>query len=346
MLNVTLRQLQVFAAAARHLSFARAAEELHLSAPAVSMQIKELESVVGLSLFDRSGRTIALSTPGEYFLLHARRMLGALKDAEDTVARFKNVESGKLTLGMASTAKYFVPKLLAEFRRHHPAVEFRLEMGNRQALVDLLQRKQVDLAIMGRPPRELDTRAEPFAPNPLVMIASAEHPLTHLPNVPPALLSNEVFLVREIGSGTRASMDIFFKEKRIHPTLAMEIPSNETIKQAVMANMGVSFLSLHTMRLELSAGVIKLLEVDGLPLTRLWHIVNVHAKLLSPAAEAFRYFVLEKGQEILSGNLTPDWSIPSSHANATGTNAGSGSTGTPASDVKRAEPTGNESGAA
>src|SRR5579862_306705 len=305
MLNVTLRQLQVFAAAARHLSFARAAEELHLTAPAVSMQIKELENIVGLSLFDRSGRAIALSTPGEYFLLHARRMLGALKDAENTVARLKGVQSGKLTLGMASTAKYFVPRLLAEFRREHPAVEFRLEVGNREALVDLLQRNQVDLAIMGRPPRELDTRAEPFAPNPLVMIASAEHPLAQLPNVPPTLLANDLFLVREKGSGTRASMDIFFREKRIRPAFAMEMPSNETIKQAVIANMGISFLSLHTMRLELDAGLIKLLEVEGLPLVRLWHIVNMQTKVLSPAAEALRYFVLERGREILSRHPKP-----------------------------------------
>jgi LysR family transcriptional regulator, low CO2-responsive transcriptional regulator len=305
MLNVTLRQLQVFATVARHLSFARAAEELHLTAPAVSMQVKELESVLGLPLFDRSGRTITLSTPGEYFLLHARRMLGALKDAEDTVARLKGVQSGKLTLGIVSTAKYFVPRLLAGFLREHPAVEFRLEVGNRQALVDQLQRKQVDLAIMGRPPRELETRAEPFAPNPLVMIAAPEHPLAHLSNVPPALLANELFLVREIGSGTRAAMDIFFKERKIHPAVRMEMPSNETIKQAVMANMGVSFLSLHTMRLEVGAGLIKLLEVDGLPLMRLWHIVNMHAKLLSPAAEAFRYFVLERGAAILSDGETP-----------------------------------------
>ena len=305
MLNVTLRQLRVFAAAARHLSFARAAEELHLTAPAVSMQIKELESVLGLSLFDRSGRTITLSTPGEYFLLHTRRVLAALKDAEDTVARLKGVQSGKLTLGIVSTAKYFVPRMLAEFQREHPAVEFRLEVGNRQSLVDQLQKKQVDLAIMGRPPRELDTRAEPFAPNPLVMVAAPQHPLARLSSVPPSLLANEVFLVREVGSGTRAAMDIFFREKKIHPAVTMEMPSNETIKQAVMANMGVSFLSLDTMRLEVGAGLIKLLEVDGLPLMRLWHIVNMPAKVLSPAAEAFRYFVLEHGREIMAAGEKP-----------------------------------------
>src|SRR5437870_245116 len=293
MLNVTIRQLQVFASAARHLSFARAAEELHLTQPAVSMQIKELESAVGLPLFDRGSRKIALTTPGEYFLVHARRMLSALKDASDTMARMKRVETGKLTIAIVSTAKYFVPKLLAEFRREHPSVELHLDVGNREALIARLQGNEVDLGIMGRPPRELDTRAEPFAVNPLALIAAPEHPLTGLSDVPIDLFSNEVFLVREPGSGTRASLELFLKERRIHPAAIVEMPSNETIKQAVMANMAVSMLSMHTMALELNAGLIKLLEVEGLPLLRRWHIINLRAKLLSPAAEAFRYFVLE-----------------------------------------------------
>jgi LysR family transcriptional regulator, low CO2-responsive transcriptional regulator len=299
MKGLTIRQLQVFVCAARHLSFARAAEELHLTQPAISMQVKELESVVGLPLFDRGGRRIGLTTPGEYFLVHARRMLAALKDAADTMARMKGVESGRLTIGIVSTAKYFVPRLLAEFRREHPAIELRLEVGNRQVLVGRLQNNEVDLAIMGTPPRELDTRAEPFAANPLVMIAAPEHPLTRLSQVPAALLGNEVFLVREPGSGTRASMEIFLKERRIHPATMVEMASNETIKQAVMADMGVSMLSMHTIGLELKAGVIKMLEVDGLPLLRRWHVVNMSAKLLSPAAEAFRYFILEKAQSVL-----------------------------------------------
>ena len=144
---------------------------------------------------------------------------------------------------------------------------------------------------MGTPPRELDTRAEPFATNPLALVAAPEHPLVDLPQVPTDLLSNEVFLIREPGSGTRASMEVFLKERRIHPAMIVEMSSNETIKQSVMANMGVSFLSMHTMGMELSAGVIKMLDVEGLPLLRRWHVVNMRAKLLSPAAEAFRYFL-------------------------------------------------------
>jgi DNA-binding transcriptional LysR family regulator len=310
MKNLTIRQLQVFVQVARHLSFARAAEELHLTQPAVSMQVKELESAVGLPLFDRSGKRIALTTPGEYFLVHARRMLSALKDAADSMARMKGVESGRLTIGIVSTAKYFVPRLLAAFRREHPAVELRLEVGNRQALIAQLQNNEVDLAIMGTPPRELETRAEPFAANPLVMISSPQHRLATLAHVPPGLLSDEVFLVREQGSGTRASMEIFLRERHIHPGALVEMPSNETIKQAVMADMGVAFLSLHTMGLELHAGVLKVLDVDGLPVMRRWHVVNMRAKLLSPAAEAFRYFILEHAQPLLQqppfGAVLPD----------------------------------------
>ena len=307
MRGVTFRQLQVFASAARHLSFARAAEELHLTQPAVSMQIKELENAVGLPLFERGGRKVSLTTPGEYFLVHARRMLAALKDADDTMARMKGVEAGRLTVGIVSTAKYFVPRLLAEFRREHPAVELHLEVRNRQELVAQLQNNEVDLAIMGTPPRELDTRAEPFAANPLAMVAAPAHPLLAFSEITPGLLGNEVFLVREPGSGTRASMEIFLKERRIHPAMLVEMPSNETIKQAVMAGMGISFLSMHTMGLELSAGVIKVLDVEGLPLMRRWHIVNMRAKLLSPAAEAFRYFVLEKAEALLRN---PPFGLP------------------------------------
>jgi len=300
MKNLTIRQLQVFVSVARHLSFARAAEELHLTQPAVSMQVKELEGGIGLPLFDRSGKRIALTTPGEYFLVHARRMLAALKDASDAMARMKRVETGRLTIGIVSTGKYFVPRLLAAFRREHPAVELRLEVGNRQTLVGQLQNNEVDLAVMGTPPRELETRAEPFAANPLVMIASPQHRLARLSQVPTALLSDEVFLVREQGSGTRASMEVFLREHRIHPAGIVEMPSNETIKQAVMADMGVSFLSLHTIGLERHAGLIRVLDVDGLPVVRRWHVVNLRAKLLSPAAEAFRYFILEHAQALLA----------------------------------------------
>jgi DNA-binding transcriptional LysR family regulator len=300
MLNVSIRQLQVFATVARHLSFARAAEELHRSPPAVSMQVADLEATLGVPVFERAGRRISLTTAGEYFLVHARRLLTNLKDAEDTIARLKGVQTGRLTIGVLSTAKYFMPRLLAGFLREHPGLDLRLEVGNRQALSELLARGELDLAVMGTPPRELDLRVEPFAAHPLGVIAGAEHPLAALAHIPPALLDREPFIVREPGSGTRAAMERYFAEMRIKPASIMAMASNETIKQAVIANIGISFLSLHTTGLEVETGHLRVLDVDGLPLVRRWQVVHLRAKLLSPATEAFRYYVLEYGETLLA----------------------------------------------
>ena len=309
MLHVSIRQLLVFATVARHLSFARAAEELHLSPPAVSMQVSELESALGVPLFERAGRKVSLTTAGEYFLVHARRLLGNLKDAEDTIARLRGVQTGRLAIGVQSTAKYFMPRLIAGYLKQHPGVELRFEVGNRQQLSELLGRNEVDLAVMGTPPRDLDFRAEPFAAHPLGVIAAPDHPLVALPHVPPALLEREPFIVRELGSGTRATMERYFADVRIKPAAVMTMASNETIKQAVMAGIGISFLSLHTTGLEVKDGLIKVLEVDGLPLIRRWQIVHVRAKLLSPAAEALRYYVLEHGEPLLA-RMFPGLVVP------------------------------------
>ncbi|ASW03920.1 MULTISPECIES: LysR family transcriptional regulator [Paraburkholderia] len=300
MKGVTLRQLRVFVAVARHLSFARAAEMLSLTPPAVSMQIRELEEQIGLPLFDRDGRKVSLTITGEYFLVHARKILGVLKDAEDMVARFKKVESGRLVIGMVSTAQYFLPPLLARFCDDHPGVEVSLSVANRQSLVEQLRRNEVDLAVMGRPPKEMATRAEPFAAHPHVVVAAPEHPLIKLGHVPPLAIAAYGFIVREPGSGTRAVLEEYFRRHGITPRIAMEMPSNEAIKQAVMANMGISLLSLHTIGLELASRRIAVVDVEETPVFRRWHIVNMLSKVLSPPAEAFRYFMLEHGEQHLA----------------------------------------------
>jgi DNA-binding transcriptional LysR family regulator len=304
MLNVTIRQLQVFATVARHLNFARASEELHLTAPAVSMQVRELESQLNLLLFDRRGRKVSLTMPGEYFLVHARRVLGSLRDAEDLVARLRSAQSGTLAIGMLSTAKYFLPRLLTGFLSQHPAVEVRLVEGNRQTLVESLQRSELDLSIMGRPPKELDTHAEPFASHPLAIVAAPEHRLAALSRVPVDALAAEPFIIREPGSGTRIAMEAYFREHRIAPPRVMEMASNETIKQAVIANMGLSFLSLHTVALELQTGLLRVLALDGLPLVRQWHLVRARAKTFSPLAAAFRNYVLENAERFLDEHFS------------------------------------------
>jgi DNA-binding transcriptional LysR family regulator len=309
----TLKQLRAFCAVARQRSFAGAAAELHLTPPAITMQIKELESVVGLPLFDRGTKAATLTTSGEYMLVYARRVLATLKEAEDAMARLRGAETGRITIGMVSTAKYFLPRLLAKFRAEHRGVEMQLAVGNREQLVRQLHDNEVDLAVMGRPPRELDTRAEPFAVQPHAVVASPEHPLAKRHDVAPAELGSEEFIVREQGSGTRAAMEHFFRENHIAPPQVMEMTSNETIKQAVIANMGLAFLSLHTCGLELATRQLVVLDVTGLPLMRRWHIVNVRGKALSPAAEALRYFVMEQGEALIAAQFAgavPDGAAP------------------------------------
>ena len=306
MKNVTFRQLRVFTEVARHLSFVRAAEALHLTPPAVTMQIKELESAIELPLFDRQGRKVALTTAGEYFLVHTKRMLAVLKEADDAMSRLRKLETGLLSVGLVSTGKYFVPRLLTRFRNEHPGVEVRLQVSaNREHLATLLKNGEVDLAIMGRPPRELATRAEPFAAHPHVFVAQPGHALLRAGSSPVSALENVPLIAREAASGTRALMDRFFHDHHVEPRIEMEMPSNETIKQAVMAGMGISFLSLHTLGLELRAGELELLPIEGAPVMRLWNVVRLQSRVLSPAAEAFRYFILEEGEAFLAAHDRP-----------------------------------------
>jgi LysR family transcriptional regulator, low CO2-responsive transcriptional regulator len=301
MKNATLRQLRVFASVARHLSFVRAAEELSLSPPAVSMQIKELETEVGLPLFDRTSRQVSLTMVGEYMLAHTRRVLAAMRDAEDLVARFRGLKTGRLDVGMVSTAKYFLPRLLALFRQEHPGIEIRLEVAdNRAEIVTLMQQGDIELAIMGRPPQGWPSRAEPFAMHPHVLVTALDHRFAHMEFVPARALAEEAFIVREPGSGTRAALDEYMHTHQMTLRVAMQMSSNEAIKQAVMAGMGVALLSLHTLGLELDHHLIATPDTEGLPVMRRWHVVNNLAKTLSPPAEAFRYFILERGEAFLA----------------------------------------------
>lgn len=302
-MNVTFRQLRVFAEVARQGSVQRAAEALHLTPPAVSMQIREVETQVGLPLFDRTGRRIMLSSAGEYFLTYARRLLGTLKEAEDAMARLTRVESGRLTIGMVSSAKYYLPRLLAQFHAEHPAVEVRLRLGNREDLVAAMQANEVDVSVMGRPPKDWPNRAEPFAAHPHGLIVAPAHPFATMDAVPAEALAREPFIVRETGSGTRAALESYLGAHHLQPVFVMEMDSTEAIKQSVMAGMGVALVSLHTIGVERRLGMLAVPPVDGLPLMRRWHLVNAAGRLLSPAAEAFRYFVLERGERFLAAEF-------------------------------------------
>ncbi|HET8538506.1 MAG TPA: LysR substrate-binding domain-containing protein [Anaeromyxobacter sp.] len=299
MKDATVRQLQIFDAAARTLSFSRAAEVLRLTQPAVSMQIRQLEHFAGVPLFERSGRRLHLTDAGDRLVQHARAVLRALEEADEAFAAMKGLRGGRLRLAVVSTAKYFAPRLIARFVQAHPGVEVRLQVDNRDAVVRTLAGNDVDLALMGRPPGELDLVAAPFAEHPHVIIAPPDHPLAHRRRVEVEALAAETFLVREVGSGTRTAMERFFQERGVKLRVGMEMPSNETIKQAVMAGLGLSFISLHTIALELAARALGVVHAPGLPVVRQWYVLHRADKLLSPAAEAFRGFVLQHGRSFL-----------------------------------------------
>jgi DNA-binding transcriptional LysR family regulator len=299
MRNVTLRQMRVFAVLARNLSFTRAARELHLTQPAVSQQVKLLEAEIGLPLFEQIGRKVQLTAAGTELLHYANQMLDLVREAGEALAAMRGLKRGVLKLGAVSTAKYFAPSLLAAFTPDYPEVRIKFSVGNREEIVKQLGANDIDLVIMGRPPRELDTIAEPFAQHPLVIIAAPDHPLARKRRIQLRELASENFLIREDGSGTRASLEHVFRDHGCTYRASMEMSSNETIKQAVMAGLGVSFISMHTLGLELKTRKLVMLDVVGLPLVRDWYVIHLREKRLSPIAAAFRAFLLERGAAII-----------------------------------------------
>ena len=299
MKNLTLRQMRVFAAVARNLSFTRAARELHLTQPAVSQQVKLLEEEVGLPLFEQIGRKVHLAPAGIELLRYTDQAMELLRQAGESLAAMRGLKRGVLKLGAVSTAKYFAPSLLSAFKPAYPEVTIRFAVGNREEIIQQLAANEIDLVIMGRPPRELETVAEPFAKHPLVLIASPRHPLASKRRIKLSQLATESFLIREEGSGTRASMERVFREREVPIQVSMEVSSNETIKQAVMADMGISFISSHTVGLELAAGKLVILDVVGLPIVRDWYVIHLRDKRLAPIPAAFRTFLLEHGARII-----------------------------------------------
>jgi len=298
--NVTLRQLRIFEAVARHLSFSRAAEELHLTQPAVSMQVQALEELAGLALTEQSGKKVRLTAAGEEIAHQARRIAEQLREASEALAAMQGVEAGSLKIGVVSTAKYFAPALLAEFRRRHPGVELRLLVNNRGAIVRQLAENEIDLAIMGAPPKEFDTHATAFADHPLVFVAGPDHPLAGKRRIEPHRLIQETLLIREPGSGTRSAMERYLEEHKVTPADNMELGSNETIKQAVMAGLGIAFISEHTIGLERSVGRLIKLNVSGTPVKRSWYLVHRSDKRLMPAAKAFVEFMDSEGARLIA----------------------------------------------
>lgn len=303
MRNATLRQLKVFEAVARHLSFSRAAEELHLTQPAVSTQVRKLEDHAGLALFEQLGKKVHLTAPGRQMLESARAILDRVQEAEEALGAFKGVQGGRLNVTVISAGDYFFPFLLVEFARRHPGIGLNFEVCNREELLSRLAENATDLAIMARPPTDADTLADAFAPHPYVVVARPDHPLAGEQGIAIARVLREPFIVRERGSDTWQSMEDAFGAQLKAMNIAMQIKSTETIKQAVMAGMGLSFLSAHTISRELQAGTLAILDVRGLPLKLNWYVVHRRGKRLPPVAQAFRQFLVKEGAALIAAAL-------------------------------------------
>ncbi|HSW03121.1 LysR family transcriptional regulator [Aquabacterium sp.] len=300
MKNATLRQLKVFEAVARHLSFSRAAEELHLTQPAVSTQVRKLEEHAGNVLFEQFGKKVYLTPAGSELLQISRTIIQQFEAAEAAMAQFQGISGGKLNVGVISAGDYFFPRLLVEFASRHPGVSLNFTVHNREGLLTHIAENLTDLAIMVRPPSDLDTTNQPFAPHPYVIVAAANHPLCVERQISMSRLMREPFVVRERGSDTSNSMEEGFGGDLGDMRIAMEIRSTETIKQAVIAGMGVSFLSAHTISQELRAGALQVLDVQGFPLMLNWYVVHRRTKRLPPVAQAFKDFLLADGAALIA----------------------------------------------
>ena len=305
MKNATLRQLKVFQTVAQHLSFSRAAEALHLTQPAVSAQIRELEGHAGVPLFERLGRRVHLTAAGRELVVQSRAILQQWREAEEAMARLKGISGGTLSVAVISAGDYFFPRLLAAFQQRHPGVALDLTVQNREGLLKRLDENLSDLAVMVRPPEGDDTVHETFAPHAYVIVAAPAHPLAQARQIPLSRILDEPFVARERGSDTWTSMREAFGESFRAVRIAMEIGSNETIKQAVIAGMGLGFLSSHAIALELATGSLAILDVEGFPAMRHWYVVHRRHKKLPPVAVAFKAFLREEGARLIEGFMKP-----------------------------------------
>ena len=298
-MHFTLRQFRVFEAVASRLSFTQAAKSLHLSQPAVSMQVKQMEEQVGLPLFEKIGRKVYLTEAGQEIYHYSRAIGQLLSEAEEVINELKGAQRGRLTISVASTANYFVPNLLGVFHERFPDVTVSLDVTNRETLLKQLNENLVDLVVMGQPPEDTDLESGIFMENPLVIVAPPDHPLAKQQNIPFSRLEDEVFLTRERGSGTRSAIERFFEQHGVQLNTGMEIASNEAIKQSVQAGLGLGLLSRDTLEMELELGKLVILDVEDFPIVRYWYVMHRKGKRLSGVAQAFKQFLLEEANALL-----------------------------------------------
>jgi DNA-binding transcriptional LysR family regulator len=303
----SLRQLQTFNTVARLGNVTLAADELHLRQSAVSIQIGELEDTFKIKLVARTGRGVRLTEAGEMLNRYADRMLGLWAEAGDEMATFAGEFSGTLRIGAVTTAEHFLPRLLVTFASENPKAKVKLHVDKRDAIVRSLSTHEIDIAVMGQPPHELHVAAAPFAKNPVAFVASPNHPLMSHKKLTMAVLAESRLLVREPGSGTRATVERLFKEAGLRLRIGSELSGNEAIKQMCAAGFGPAYLSLHTCMLEIKAGLLAVLPLPNNPFLREWFVVRLFANKVPHLALAFERFLCHKGQSEVSKQLPDDW---------------------------------------
>jgi len=294
--NATLHQLKVFEAVARHSSFTRAAEELFLTQPTVSMQVKQLSKSVGLPLFEQVGKRLYLTGAGKELYTTCQDVFDRLSQFEISVADLKGLKQGVLRLAVVTTAKYVVPRLLGPFCQRYPGIDVSLTVNNHEWVLDSLAENRNDLYILSQPPEDIDVQIHPFLENPLVVLAQHNHPLTQEKNIPLKRIAEEPFIMREPGSGTRKSVQKLFEEHGLQPKVKLDLGSNEAIKQAIAGGLGISVLSLHTLALEGTNSQLSILDVEGFPIERYWYVVHLSGKQLSVIARTFFDYLLNEGK--------------------------------------------------
>lgn len=298
-MHITLRQIEVFNAVVRHLNYTRAAEELHLSQPAVSMQIRQLEDNLGLPLFEQLGKQMFLTDAGREMHTYGRHIVDLLDEADKVFQAIKGLGQGELSISVATTASHFATRLLAAFSKLHEGITISVDVTNRETLRRQLEHNERDLVIMGKPPKGMDVDADAFMENPLVMIAPSNHALAGRKKIPLAHFSKESFVVRESGSGTRSAIKRFFDQHGVAFNMGIEMTSNEAIKQAVEAGLGLGIVSVHTLELELETKRLAILDVEDFPILRYWYILQRKGKRLSPVAVTFKEFVLNEASKFI-----------------------------------------------
>jgi DNA-binding transcriptional LysR family regulator len=316
--DLTLRQLRFLAETARAGSLAGAAAELHLTGPAIAQQLRQLERTVGLRLLERGPDGQRLTEAGRILVRSHEAVAAELEAAREEIDELRHARTGTVRMGAVSTAKYFSPYVIAAFQRRNPEVRVTLTDGNRDEVLEQLEGFHIDLAVMGRPPERLDVEQAEIGDHPYVVIAPPGHPLAARARVPRATVAREPFVVREPGSGTRQHFDEIVDTEAHHPPVALEVTSNETIKQAVMAGLGLALISAHTIAAEVGDGRLVVLDVVGLPVRRHWLVVRMARRAVSPVTRALWDFVLTEARAMLPAvDVGPPGSAPTGVAQST-----------------------------